>query len=468
MLAGMKCCALLTVVPRFVTLLVTLAACSTDSGGSGSPVDSGLADPSDVTSVADTPLPMELPVTPDVPDTTAADTGAADTGAADTGAADTGDTPPPPDAGPPECVQDGDCPASPYPCLVPSCDVSLGRCVYVSRPDDAVCDDLQPCTSGDACGAGQCIGTPVVCEPDETCVEGTCEPLEQGVVCPADASGSCFDEADAPGCDAPSCCQLICDDDEYCCEVAWDTLCVESAYELCPDAPPCPEDDCSCNPDACPPDCGWVAVEVRLRAFIQCSIVSAPPNPYPYYHGDGRGFQYDGGTSRIFQQVTLTADPESSSGFEGDLQNAYGSSAGYWWWQIDDVDDAFCPYAVSQDEEPADTDTEEVTDETLSIKVVPNPLGGSVTATFAAAGSNPVAIGAPSVDAVLEVTIEQTCGQAAQYRIKGSHDGYPAYELYLNQQLVYSHDPQVTDEGPLSLFPPMEHDVLVPSTPVPQ
>jgi hypothetical protein len=39
----------------------------------------------------------------------------------------------------------------------------------------------------------------------------------------------------------------------------------------------------------------------------------------------------------------------------------------------------------------------------------------------------------------------------------GTHDGFPAYESYVQNSLIYSHDPRKTGETPLSLFPPEEH-----------
>ena len=41
----------------------------------------------------------------------------------------------------------------------------------------------------------------------------------------------------------------------------------------------------------------------------------------------------------------------------------------------------------------------------------------------------------------------------------GKHDGFPAYEAYVQQRLVYSHDPIATGRTPFALFPPMEIDV---------
>jgi len=44
----------------------------------------------------------------------------------------------------------------------------------------------------------------------------------------------------------------------------------------------------------------------------------------------------------------------------------------------------------------------------------------------------------------------------------GTHDGFPAYESYVQNSLIYMHDPRKTGETPLSLFPPEEHSANVP------
>jgi len=47
-------------------------------------------------------------------------------------------------------------------------------------------------------------------------------------------------------------------------------------------------------------------------------------------------------------------------------------------------------------------------------------------------------------------------GMAIDYAIDGIHDGFPAYESYIQDELVYSHDPIAQNQWIFSLFPPME------------
>ncbi len=55
----------------------------------------------------------------------------------------------------------------------------------------------------------------------------TCEP-----VCGSAASGSCT-SSHGPGCSNGECCATVCNLDPYCCETAWDAICVQTARDNC-------------------------------------------------------------------------------------------------------------------------------------------------------------------------------------------------------------------------------------------
>jgi hypothetical protein len=59
-----------------------------------------------------------------------------------------------------------------------TCDHTTGQCVSSPLPDGTVCFDFNACTSGDACLAGSCHGTPVTCTASDACHEaGSCDPI---------------------------------------------------------------------------------------------------------------------------------------------------------------------------------------------------------------------------------------------------------------------------------------------------
>ncbi|MFM7366897.1 MAG: Ig-like domain-containing protein, partial [Sphaerospermopsis kisseleviana] len=56
----------------------------------------------------------------------------------------------------------------------------------------------------------------------------------------------------------------------------------------------------------------------------------------------------------------------------------------------------------------------------------------------------------PKIDAKITVSVSQKNGYKPQYSIKGWHDGFPAYELYINGERVYGYMP-TSNEGPMHL-----------------
>jgi hypothetical protein len=116
----------------------------------------------------------------------------------------------------------------------------------------------------DACGAGAgpCNAehpTPgcsepgcctLVCDIDDYCCEVAWDTL---CVAQAEAScfgactptaGDCFVSNGSPGCERPDCCSTVCQDDPFCCDSTWDTICASSAWSLCPPS----NDDCANAP----------------------------------------------------------------------------------------------------------------------------------------------------------------------------------------------------------------------------
>ena len=74
--------------------------------------------------------------------------------------------------------------------------------------------------------------------------------------------------------------------------------------------------------------------------------------------------------------------------------------------------------------------------------------------------ANPGVTFAPAIDADFQfnfIAVKDSQGRYKfQYNIQGGHDGFPAYEIYVNQQQVYTYDPRSTNlgtaAGPLGLF----------------
>ena len=73
-------------------------------------------------------------------------------------------------------------------------------------------------------------------------------------------------------------------------------------------------------------------------------------------------------------------------------------------------------------------------------------------------GSNPLISVAPAINADLNLYLEHM-GNALRCLACGDHDGFPAYELYVNGMLIYCHDPIAGGKSPFALFPPSDINV---------
>jgi hypothetical protein len=73
------------------------------------------------------------------------------------------------------------------PCEKVACQPSSGQCVTTAKENGAPCTDGSACTLNDACDAGQCGGSPLVCDDANACTDDACDPLS-GCVYTANAA----------------------------------------------------------------------------------------------------------------------------------------------------------------------------------------------------------------------------------------------------------------------------------------
>ncbi|VTS07626.1 DUF3238 domain-containing protein [Tuwongella immobilis] len=215
--------------------------------------------------------------------------------------------------------------------------------------------------------------------------------------------------------------------------------------------------------------------EVKLRMFIPSPLVGLGPEqsltrppldrdridvskpddflftPMKLFGGDNRGFQYEGGSSR--GEATLIiglCEPKHTEGQPPQLHweetTAYHPWQGVrlpgkpqWWFEK-------IPGATPIDR--------------ARLRVSPSNLnaGGKSAMDAASAvvivkGANPLEPMAPPIDAILGVALRRNADNPDQVelQVSGKHDRFPAYELYVNRTLVYSHMPG-HDASPLDLY----------------
>jgi hypothetical protein len=83
-----------------------------------------------------------------------------------------------------------------------------------------------------------------------------------------------------------------------------------------------------------------------------------------------------------------------------------------------------------------------------------HPSAKSVLADLGMNISNPLVFGSSlgPIQYYLFVTIDRSDPSHPTYTIEGTSSEFPAYEVYINGQLVYSYDPIPGGHGPLSLL----------------
>ena len=158
-----------------------------------------------------------------------------------------------------DSCKDGVCEGEDCPCRTPDdCAGMIGvaacqrvacvdyECVLETDPSQEFgqCEDGNPCTIGDACASGECVGTAVNCANlNSPCATGVCD----GGVCVADLA--------TPGasCDPKRACivEATCSDDGQCIG-AWDVdQCGCQPSTACDDGDPCTYDDACTESSTC-------------------------------------------------------------------------------------------------------------------------------------------------------------------------------------------------------------------------
>ena len=206
-------------------------------------------------------------------------------------------------------------------------------------------------------------------------------------------------------------------------------------------------------------------IEIKYRAFIPAPVLKGPF--LDNYAGDGRSFRYSGGSSR--GEMTVLVDMSSGGGISNvryadrhwDPSHAYSASdtapvAGKpdWW------------LSLNAGAVPTGTDTCATSDDTLRAYIGAPGTTRNVLATIENAsiltlmmsGNNPLVPGSPAIDGDISVLLRRgTNGLEA--KLNGSHDGFPAHEVYVNGHRLLAYDPVAAGKGPLALLPPSDRDV---------
>jgi hypothetical protein len=211
------------------------------------------------------------------------------------------------------------------------------------------------------------------------------------------------------------------------------------------------------------------AFTIQFTTFIPANHLVAPAiHPQSYGHflpprrlafaGDDRGFDVDARSYRARQVVTVIPDEsEDANGLlEGSRQNLGGVTESFDAGlaladgRIDDDDRAGAPGGrrIKQAETAVDTDGMIIDD---PIRLGPHRVFVRLHTAFLGGPRNRLITGSPSIDWDIRITID-TSRPEPFYEFAGTWDGYPAAELYINRQPVFTFMPDRHENSTRDLF----------------
>ena len=207
-------------------------------------------------------------------------------------------------------------------------------------------------------------------------------------------------------------------------------------------------------------------VNIDFKAFIPSQAVSLTNKffsfiPFDIFGGDNRGFGASAnspGSSRFTQEVTVITDPDQSPTVVSPSRT-WGTTTRYDSSQGDRVSgQPFWFWSINTGESPQASDTLPVTNSNNNV-TVERISEDTVKVNLDISGSNPLQFGAPKLDASVDVFIrQQSPCHTPEYAFRGVIDGFPAYELFINDQPVFQADPRDFNVGfggntPFELLP---------------
>lgn len=160
-----------------------------------------------------------------------------------------------------------------------------------------------------------------------------------------------------------------------------------------------------------------------------------------YFDGDGRGFDPAAESYRTRQLVTLVTDEDVDADgiVDGSQQNLVGETKSYASDALDDgvIDEEDDDGILNDCSLLHDRDTAHNGD--MTVTSVQPVAGGTVLVRLRGGPGNPLLRVHCDIDwdFTLEITDD---GTSKSYRLSGFHDGFPDYEVYIDDRPIYLHD----------------------------
>jgi hypothetical protein len=207
---------------------------------------------------------------------------------------------------------------------------------------------------------------------------------------------------------------------------------------------------------------------INVTTFIPTNSLTGPPQArcgrgqQLFFKGDDRGF---GATAPSFRTRSLiTVIPEQSADADGlkagSEQELIGETRSY-------APDALADFVInSADDDAVLHDCHLLHDVGTASNsgmhaVVTRTGEHQVSVHMFGGAGNPLVFGAPEINWDFTITID-TSGSSTHWTIMGDHDGFPAYEVYINNNPIYTFSPGPGPYGLfdiLKLFPPLDVNV---------
>ncbi|OFW43883.1 MAG: hypothetical protein A3J29_15980 [Acidobacteria bacterium RIFCSPLOWO2_12_FULL_67_14b] len=197
-----------------------------------------------------------------------------------------------------------------------------------------------------------------------------------------------------------------------------------------------------------------VEVTITVNSFIPEEWVTSPflggAENTQIFEGDNRSFQRTG-SSRIHQEVriSLTAPP----------LNIVKIGKTVLYDKVSSLDGANRLTTAAKADTVLGDSTLKIAEATASsngVTIQTTRSGNVVTAVLSGGVNNPLVV-SPDIDYQVTVSIDFSDGPNPTFSVTGSHDGFPNYEMCINERRLYQHDHG--SQTPFSLFPPMEFTI---------
>ncbi len=193
--------------------------------------------------------------------------------------------------------------------------------------------------------------------------------------------------------------------------------------------------------------------ELVINAFIAQDNIDHPLDSSIVFEGDKRSWDKDG-EARIKQKFTLisVASVDSDGFLEGSEHKSCGETRSYD--KPTSLDTAGNLTATAKADtvkgKPLKIDWDTASTSGISIATPSKPATRKVKLKFDGSAGNPLVTG-PAIDYNLEIELDTTDPEKTTYKLTGTHDKFPSYEVYINGKRVYEHDE--SGHSPIDLFP---------------